>query len=141
MYRAAMKLKERGWPQNRGNLLNDPSIYDFKNESETLLREAKTLARSKSCEDAKKAFLAARKSFLLNQSEDAALLIAELYESQGYFLDANFYRTQRPGVMLAQLNQIAGGPPADAVTNNRRVLDQIAPEDARRNLRLLQASR
>ena len=91
MYRVALRLKEKGWPQNKMALLQDPSIFDFADEAEAQLKLAKKLIEKGSCEDMKKAFASARKSFLLNQTHESAKLISDFYKSLNYFQDASFY--------------------------------------------------
>lgn len=91
MFKVAQKLKTKGWPINKEALLNDPSNFDFSSEAKTELELAKKHIEKGSCEDMKKAFSHARKSFLLDQNSEAVALVENFYKSLNYPQDASFY--------------------------------------------------
>ena len=88
----AKRLKQRGWPAHRTDLLSDPSTFDFSRQAKELFRSATNLLASGDCTDRRKGLHELRRSFLLDSNTQASGLLATQYASQGLFDNSQFYK-------------------------------------------------
>lgn len=82
--RVAKRLKDKGFPTDRQALLNDDSIYDFKNEAQKLADDAIT--------DPKLRLKNLRKAFFLDpDNTPIRKSLADLYSSYNLSIQSRFY--------------------------------------------------
>ena len=92
LIKVALRLKEKGWPENRAALLNDNSIFDFMEHASQLRNEAEELLKSDDCNKKKQGLKNLRRSHLLSSDQSTANILAGLYEKLGYVQNAQFYK-------------------------------------------------
>ena len=91
--RVAKRLKDKGFPTNRQTLLNDESIYDFKDEARKLINDATTdpTIRLKNL----------RKSFFLDPDNTSVRnSLADIYSSYGFDIQSRFYDDPKKVIKL-----------------------------------------
>ena len=99
LVRVALRLKELGWPEFRSELLAADSSFDFREDATNLRREARSLIESENCNDQQRALEMLRKSFLLMPDETTGNLLAEIYEQEGFLINAQFYWNFNEGTL------------------------------------------
>lgn len=94
--RVAKRLKDKGFPNDRQTLLNDDSIYNFKNEAQKLATETIT--------DPKIRIKNLRKAFFLDPDNTSIRKsLADFYSSYGFDIQSRFYND--PKQVIKTTNQ------------------------------------
>jgi hypothetical protein len=94
------KWEKNGVPEKnkRREALEEISIYDFEKEAQLLLNEGKRLMKSELCDDKRKGFWKLREAFFLSSGPlsstftESQELVARVYDSEKYSLNAQFFR-------------------------------------------------
>lgn len=91
LFRVAQRLQERkDWPQNK-KVLQEPALYNFDQEVETLEKEAIEGFKTFDCKNMRKAIDQLRKAFFLKPTPRSRYLLVTTYGSMLFFGNANFY--------------------------------------------------
>ena len=90
--RVAKRLKDKGFPNNRQTLINDDSIYDFKNEAQKLADKAIAEPKLK-LKNLRKAF------FLDPDNTSIRKSLADFYQSYGFSIQSRFYDDPQKVIM------------------------------------------
>ena len=92
MLRVGQRLAENGWPNDRANLINDKSMYNFDDEAKKLADKAEALLKTGDETDYKAGFKKLRTAFALDTSNSKTrTLLANIYRDAGYHVQAMFY--------------------------------------------------
>lgn len=78
--------------RNIYNKISDPAINDFTLEAAELIKSAKMILDTKDCSQLFKAIELYREAFLLSESYESKLALADLYKKVGYDGNSEFYQ-------------------------------------------------
>lgn len=102
MAAVAERLKLAGWPESRGRITSDGSLYDFADNAQKYQANAIKLLESVSCKDRRLAARLLRKAFLLDsENQLTRKLLAQLYRDSGLYPQANFYERASIDTIIA----------------------------------------